>query len=284
MLFESALLFCPADRPDRYGKAAATEACVILDLEDAVAVNAKDGGRQSLIAKPLDASSTIVRVNSTGSGELEKDLEALRQTNYRTIMIPKAETPADIALVHQFNVIALCETPTGIRNAARLAAVGNVVALAWGSEDLIATIGGISSRHADGTYRDVVRYARSQVLLAASSEGKLAFDAAHLDMKDDVGLRRQVEDAAASGFAGALCVHPRQVDPIRQAFRPSRQSIAQAQTLLDAAMGAAHGAFSFDGRMIDEPAIRQARTLLKAASLDPPSTFAEQLCSESGDD
>ncbi|MBC7402910.1 MAG: CoA ester lyase, partial [Microbacteriaceae bacterium] len=72
MTFElgPALLFCPADRPDRYAKAAERADAVILDLEDAVAPADKAAARASLVAHPLDPASTIVRVNAVDSGHL----------------------------------------------------------------------------------------------------------------------------------------------------------------------------------------------------------------------
>ena len=67
-------LFCPADRPDRYSKAAERSDGVILDLEDAVA--SKVSARQALVAHPLDPDHTVVRVSSVTSGELRSAVRA----------------------------------------------------------------------------------------------------------------------------------------------------------------------------------------------------------------
>jgi hypothetical protein len=75
-----ALLFCPADRPERYRKAAERADAVILDLEDAVSPAARVGARESLVAHQLDAARTIVRVNQAGTDDFALDLAALRQT------------------------------------------------------------------------------------------------------------------------------------------------------------------------------------------------------------
>ncbi|HWH98489.1 MAG TPA: aldolase/citrate lyase family protein, partial [Pseudolysinimonas sp.] len=202
MIVGPALLFCPGDRPDRFAKAAAAADTVIIDLEDAVAASAKGAARLALRASDLDPATTIVRVNSPRSGLLDADLEALADTAYRSVMLAKAETEDDLRRLDAFDVIAICETPLGVRNADALADSARVVALTWGAEDLVAGMGGRSSRGADGRYRDVARAARSRILLAAKGAGKLAFDAVHLDIADDRGLRDEAEDAAASGFDG----------------------------------------------------------------------------------
>jgi citrate lyase subunit beta/citryl-CoA lyase len=257
-----ALLFCPADRPERYDKAAAAADSVILDLEDAVALDAKPEARRALAASALDPERTIVRVNPLSTGLLDLDLVAVRNAGYRTVMLAKAETPADLEPLEGFDVVAICESPLGVRNAELLAGLAAVVALTWGAEDLVAGLGGTASRFDDGRYRPVALHARSRVLIAAGSEGKLAYDTVHLDIADDAGLRVEAEDAAASGFAGAMCIHPGQVATIRTAFRPSTEQISWARAVLAAADAAGSGVFAFEGRMVDEPILRQARSIL----------------------
>ena len=154
-----ALLFCPADRPDRYAKAAAAADVVILDLEDGVALADKAAARRHLVETPLDPERTIVRINPAGTTEHHLDLAALDHTAYRMFMLAKAEQAIDIrdlaARLPAARVIALCETALGVLNAAELAADPATVALMWGAEDLIVSLGGRSSRHPDGDYRDV---------------------------------------------------------------------------------------------------------------------------------
>ncbi len=85
----------------------------------------------------------------------------------------------------------------------------------------------------------------------------------HLDLRDDAGLAAEAEDAAASGFAGTVCIHPRQVPIVRAAFRPTDDEVAWARRIVEAA--AAGGVVAVDGRMVDEPLLRQARQVLAAA-------------------
>jgi citrate lyase subunit beta/citryl-CoA lyase len=151
-----------------------------------------------------------------------------------------------------------------VASAEKIAAEQNVVALMWGAEDLVASLGGTSSRKRKGGYRDIARYARSRVLLAAGAGGKAAIDAVHLDIADERGLRREAEDAAASGFAATACIHPGQVATIRAAYRPDAGELAWARAVLAAAANEG-GVFRFDGRMVDEPVLRHARSLLSRA-------------------
>ena len=264
MTFElgPALLFCPADRPERYAKAMERADAVILDLEDAVAPADKTAARGHLIESELDPARVIVRVNPPETDDFAADLATLSQTDYRRIMVAKAESPKRIGKIDaRFEVVALCETAKGVAQADRIAALGNVSALMWGAEDLVASIGGTSSRKPNGRYRDIARYARSRVLLAAGARGKAAIDAVHLDIGDVKRLAIEAADAAASGFRATASIHPSQVAIIRDAYRPDDKTVAWARGVLEAASGE-RGVFSYEGRMVDEPVLRHARGVL----------------------
>lgn len=261
-----ALLFCPADRPDRFAKAAAAADVVIIDLEDGVAPADKMTARRSLLQTPLDPERTIVRINPAGTLDHDRDLAALSGTAYRTVMLAKAERAEDLRRL-DFRVIALCETALGVVNAMELAAQPATVALMWGAEDLLVSLGGRSSRHPDGRYRDIAAHARNQVLLAAGAYGRAAIDAVHLDIADLAGLRSAAEDAAASGFAAKACIHPSQAIAVRAAFVPSAAELAWAASVLQAAATSA-GVFRHEGRMVDQPILSQARRLRRAAGLE----------------
>jgi citrate lyase subunit beta/citryl-CoA lyase len=212
-----AWLFCPADRPERFAKAAAAADVVILDLEDGVAPRDKASARRALLDTPLDPARTVVRINPAVDPEQQRDLEALSGTEYTTVMLPKSEHTWHITALAPLHIVALVETPRGVMAAGDLAAAGNTAGMMWGAEDLIASLGGGSSRTADGTYRDVARHTRSTVLLAAASFDRFVLDAVHLDIADLDGLGREAADAAAIGFTATACIHPTQVpsDPQR---------------------------------------------------------------------
>jgi len=260
-----AILFAPADRPDRYAKAAARADAVILDLEDAVAPEAKAQARDHLVANPLDPATTMVRINALNTPDAPLDLAALAQTKYRTIMVAKAEDPAAIAALAGYRVVALCETAAGILAAPALAALPNVVALMWGAEDLVASLGGTSSRFADGSYRAVAMHARSQLLLAAGAYGKTAIDSIYADIPDMAGLAAESDDAVASGFGAKACIHPQQVAVVRDAYRPSAADVQAATELLAAAAAAGTGVFAYNGLMVDGPILKHAQETLRRA-------------------
>lgn len=266
MITGPALLFCPGDRPERYAKAATAADAVIIDLEDAVAPADKPRAREALLAASLDPATTIVRVNPASTTELARDLATVRQTPYRTLMLAKTESAAQLdaltSAAEGVEVIALCETAAGVVHAGEIAAHPAVVGVMWGAEDLIASMAGRSSRFADGRYRDSARHARSTILLAARAYGKSAVDAVHIDIADIAGLRTEAEDAAASGFQATACIHPSQVAVIRDAYAPTPDEQAWAERVLDEAT-TQPGVFRFEGRMIDEPVLRQARELLR---------------------
>ena len=261
-----ALLFCPADRPDRYAKALAAADAAILDLEDGVGADGKDAARTALVTSDLDPARVIVRVNATGTPEHAADMAALRGTPYRLIMLPKTETRAQLdGLGADWRVVALCETALGVVNAAEVAAAPNVIAVMWGAEDLIASMRGRTSRFPDGRYRDVALHARSAVLLAASAHGRSAVDSVYVNIPDLDGLAAEAEDAAASGFTLKGCIHPSQVAVVRKAFQADEAQVAWARRVLAAARDTSardKGAIKVDGQMIDAPLIRQAEAIL----------------------
>lgn len=259
-----ALLFCPADRPDRYAKALERADAVILDLEDAVTPDARPAAREAIVASDLDPARVIVRVNELGTEDWAADLAALAGTGYRTLMVPKADAALAGQLPLGFSAIALCESAAGVVAAPVLAASAGVVALMWGAEDLVASLGGTSSRSADGSYRDIARVARANVLLAAGAAGIPAIDTVHLDIDDLDGLRAEAEDAVASGFAATACIHPSHVPVIREAYAPTDEQVAWAQRVLDAA-AAEQGVFRFEGGMVDGPVLRHAQAILRRA-------------------
>ncbi|OBJ20443.1 citrate lyase subunit beta [Mycobacterium colombiense] len=262
-------LFCPADRPERFAKAAAAADVVILDLEDGVAEADKPAARKALQETPLDPERTVVRINAADTAEYPLDLEALAGTAYTTVMLSKTESAAQVTALAPRDVIALLETPRGAVFATEIAAAQGTVALMWGAEDLVATLGGSSSRKADGSYRDVAHHVRSTALLTASTFGRVALDAVHLDIRDLDGLRDEAEDAVALGFAGTVCIHPSQIAVVREAYRPSEERLDWARRVLTAARSE-RGVFAFEGQMVDSPVLKHAQMTLRRAGETVP--------------
>lgn len=267
-----ALLFCPADRPERYAKAAERADVVILDLEDAVSPANKPAARRALVENALDPARVIVRVNPAGTPDHAEDLAALAETAYRAVMLAKTEDAAAVRALDA-DVMALIETPLGAVRCEEIAAAGNCIGLMWGAEDLVAGLGGQSSRFAageldPGAYRDVPRLVRARVRLAAGAFGKAAIDAVHVDIDDVAGLAGEVRDAVALGFAGTACIHPSQVAVVREGYAPSADELAWARRLLAASEEHGGGVFALDGQMVDAPLFGQALAVLRRAGLN----------------
>ncbi|MDO5500223.1 MAG: CoA ester lyase [Propionibacteriaceae bacterium] len=281
-----ALLVCPGNKPELFDKAAERADAVILDLEDAVAPRDRDAAREAVAASRLDPAQVIVRVNPTDSPDHEADLECVRATEYACVMVAKSEKADDITSVAARTracVLALVETPLGIVRAEEIAAALGCGGMTWGAEDLVAAMGGRASRfdhllrdapngqperlHAaagarPGAYRDLLRYARARVAMAAAAFGRWAVDGVHMDFTDLDGLRAAALDAFAQGFAATACIHPAQVPVIREAYTPAEEDLAWARRVLAAAEEHG-GAVELDGRMVDGPMYRQAEVLLR---------------------
>jgi citrate lyase subunit beta/citryl-CoA lyase len=96
----------------------------------------------------------------------------------------------------------------------------------------------------------------------------IAVDAVHLDIADTKGLAREAVDAAASGFSATACIHPSQVEVIRRSYAPGADETTWARAVLAAAEGE-RGVFTFRGRMVDEPVLRHARSIVRRAEVAP---------------
>lgn len=281
-----ALLFCPGSRPERFDKAAERADAVILDLEDAVAPADRPAAREAIASSRLDPARTIVRVNPADSADHEADLECVRSSAYSCVMLAKTESAEHVTSVAAWTratILALVETPLGVVRAEEIAASLGCGGMMWGAEDLVAAMGGTSSRfeyqlsagptghperlHAAagtraGAYRDVPRYARARIAMAAAAFGRWAVDGVHMDFADTAGQRAEALDAFAQGFDATACIHPSQVPVVREAYTPAEEDVAWARRVL-AAAGEHGGAVEIDGRMVDGPLYRQAEVILR---------------------
>lgn len=266
-----AILFCPADRPDRYEKALAASDAVVFDLEDAVSPDQKDDARATLVEflRGRTLAEVLVRINPVTTPWFAEDVKALRNTGVR-IMLPKAENPQTVAGLDQFEVLAICETPLGAVNAFELAKVENTWAMLWGGEDMTAALAGRATRRPDGSYMASVNYLRAHVLIAAGAANKPAIDGAYLNIPDLEGLATETREGVGMGFQAKIAIHPSQVAVIRENFAPSAEELEWATAVLEASK-AEHGVFNFRGRMIDAPLLAQAEAYLAAA----PATGAK---------
>jgi citrate lyase subunit beta/citryl-CoA lyase len=259
------LLFVPGDRPDRFAKAGAAGAdVVILDLEDAVAASRKDAARARVRGWFAAGGTGIVRVNGAGTPWHEADLDLAAALRI-PVLLPKAEDPDDVARVvaalRGGPVIALVETAAGVLAAPAVCAVTGVVRPAFGNVDLAAELGVDPADHV------ALAHARQSLVLAAAAAGTAPpVDGVTTAITDDDALRDDLRHAVRTGFTGKLCIHPRQVATAREAFAPTPEQLAWARRVLAAAPDGA--AAAVDGHMVDGPVLARARRFLAAG---PPA-------------
>lgn len=256
-------LFVPGDRPERFAKALASGADVmIVDLEDAVQASAKAQAREHLRAF-LDAhseASVWVRVNMAGHLEHNDDLELCRHPGVFGILLPKAESVEQVVNAAAIGkpLLPIIESASGLAALAEIARVPGVQRLTFGGLDLCLDLGISAGSAAAARQLDQVRY---ELLLQTRLAGLAApLDTVFPDIADLDGLSRFARDARDAGFAGMLCIHPRQVLGVHQALAPTREQLDWAHKIVGAARG--NGAFQLDGQMVDAPVIERARRLL----------------------
>jgi citrate lyase subunit beta/citryl-CoA lyase len=253
------LLFVPGSRLDRFAKAEAAGAdVVVLDLEDAVGADEKEGARAN-VTRWLTRGRAVVRINAVGTAEHGADVHAIAgQPGLVGVMLPKAEGREQVASVADLTgvpVVPLVETAVGVRAAHELASAPGTVRLAIGTLDLAADLG------CDDTW-EAMLLARSQLVLASRSAGVAPpVDGVHVAIGDTDGLGLSTRRARSLGFGARLCLHPDQVDTVHIAFAPTERELARARAVLD--MTEAVGIL--DGQLVDEPVKRWARSVLDRA-------------------
>ena len=269
-------LFVPADSERKIAKALDSEAdAIIFDLEDSVAPAQKAAARSILKGLPARSGgpSWWVRINPLGSEHHKDDLELLGIADIHGIVLPKAESGADvIQLAHRTGNIPIHAIVT--ETAASLFGLlsyrdpkSPLAAMSWGAEDLSAALGAASKYDDSGDLSFTYRLARSLCLAGAVAAGVQPVDGVFADFGDDEGLARETAAAAREGFTGKLAIHPAQVAVINAAFTPSPEDVAHARDIIaafDAQPDA--GVLSVGGKMVDRPHLVQARRVLERAS------------------
>lgn len=254
------LLFVPGSRPDRFEKALASGAnVVVLDLEDAVPDPDK-GSARTAVASWLAHGAAMVRINGFASLHHEADVEALTgRPGLRGVVVPRAEDPAVLTalaarLGREVSLVALVETATGLCRVHEIAVAAGVTRLAFGQLDFAADVG-------SSTDDAALLLARSTLVVASRAAGLPGPIDGPTTALDDPGVAAaDARRAKALGFTGKLCIHPSQVAPVNLAFAPTEEEVTWARRIVDAA--ARGGAVRVDGQMVDAPVFQRARDLL----------------------
>lgn len=276
-------LFVPGARPELFDKAMASDADALsFDLEDSVPQDGKEQARQNVsdfLRRAVVQSSDkllIVRSNGTDSPHFAADLAAVALPAVSLLNIPKIESSAQLlaavdaleraeaanGVTRPIGLLINIETSKGLRIAAELAAAHpRVAGLQLGLGDLFAP-------HGIQRSPTNVHAALFALKMAATEAGVFACDGAFPDVADGDGFRAEAQMAQHLGFIGKSCIHPRQVGIANDVFNIAEAAIDEARRIVAAASEAlqrGHGAFLFEGRMIDLPFLRQAEATLASS-------------------
>ncbi|TAJ30065.1 CoA ester lyase [Bosea sp. (in: a-proteobacteria)] len=263
-------LFVPGDRPERFVKAASTDAdAIIIDLDDAVAADGKDQARAAL-KRDFTDKPVLVRVNGIGTPWHDRDIAALRGHGFSAVVLPKAEFgPEFETLCEQLDlpVVVLIESVRGLADARRIAITRNVARIAFGSIDFSADLGCAHTREA-------LLLARSELVVASRLAGlPQPIDGVTTAIDDAPLIASDARHARDLGFTGKLCIHPRQVAAIQAGFAPDEAEVLWARKV----MASGDGAVAIDGAMVDEPVRIRARSILKRVPSAPAAVFDASL-------
>jgi citrate lyase subunit beta/citryl-CoA lyase len=264
-------LFLPADRLQRLPKALDSGAhMVILDLEDAVAPAGKPAARDALAQAwptlPVEQRQRmLIRINACGTPWHEDDAALLRELGRYGLggaMPPKAESEAALGKLFEQSggaaLLPLIESAEGLHAVDLIARAPGVVRLAFGHLDFQADLG--LECGPDETELDSIRL----TLVMASRRASLPppVDGVTASLDDEKRLAADVARSRRLGFAGKLCIHPRQVALVDEALGPTPAQRAWAQEVIDASRREGAGAFRLNGQMIDAPVLSRAQRLL----------------------
>lgn len=282
-----ALLYLQGFDAKKIAKASAhpTLDCACLDMEDGVGITMKEEARKGIVhaLQNVDFGRTerVARINSFDTGDLAmRDLEALIQCPVLpdAICVPKVESADDILRVSErldalgdvamhTRIIGMIESAKAVLNMSNICAAAphRFDCLIFGADDYASTVG------AKRTKASIeVDFARNMILIQAAAHGVSCIDQVQIDFHDEEQLRKESLQSFQLGYIGKQVIHPKQIDPVQESYSPSAEDIEHAAAVVQANEEhqlQGQGAFSFKGKMIDMPTVKQYESLLQAAEL-----------------
>ncbi|MDP1806429.1 MAG: CoA ester lyase [Acidimicrobiales bacterium] len=251
---------------------------LILDLEDAVAPDAKPDARARVCAAVTGGGygnrELTIRANGIGTPWHHDDLAAIAKAGPAAVVVPKVNSAAEVHGIERAleaagapdhtKIWAMLETPIAILHAEEIGAASErLTVLVMGTNDLIKELHG--QRVPD---RGPLQLGLGLSLLAARATGKVILDGVYNDIKDETGFAAECAQGRALGFDGKTLIHPSQVHPCNAAFSPSADEIEHAGRVIAAwteAEAEGRGVVTVDGRMIENLHVEQARRTLAIA-------------------
>lgn len=255
---------------------------LILDLEDAVAPDAKELARDQVCAAVKAGGygrrELVIRVNGTDTPWFEADLAAATEAKPDAILVPKISSPEALQRIGNqliglwadpaIKVWAMIETPLAILDAERIARAAHVPAtrlacFVLGTNDLAKET---RARFVPG--RAPMLPWLTTAILAARAHGIDVIDGVYNDIKDEAGFIAECEQARDLGFDGKTLIHPAQVAPANAAFAPDERELTRAKAIIAAFQqpeNADKGAIQLDGRMVERLHAEMARRVVALA-------------------
>jgi citrate lyase subunit beta/citryl-CoA lyase len=270
------LLSVPASQPKMVEKALTLDCDqIILDLEDSVTPADKAAARTYLkdfLSKVESKKRISLRVNELSSAFAKADIDLICGFNPQplsSVILPKIQNLDDVKswaakLPAGMQLEVQIESAMGLIQAPHIASHPQVISLAFGPADFMASVGMPSSN--PGTpwpeVANALQWPLMQVVIAAHAHGKTAYDGPYFQISDDLGLSSAARTARALGVDGKWVIHPNQIALVNEAFTPSPEEIAHAEEIV-AAFNASSGATNLAGLMIDEASKKVAERLLE---------------------
>jgi citrate lyase subunit beta / citryl-CoA lyase len=246
---------------------------LILDLEDAVAPEAKPAARDAACAAARSGDyghrELTIRVNGADTEWHRDDLAAACAAGPDAIVVPKVNSAdAVLALVdamasydapERTQLWAMVETPVAMLHAEEIAAASDrLTVLVMGTNDLAKEL---YAEHVPG--RQPLLTGLGLALLAARATGKAILDGVYNDVQDADGFLAECRQGREMGFDGKTLIHPGQVEGANAAFAPSANAVTEARGILQAwEDGAGSGVVTYRGRMIENLHVDTARRTL----------------------
>ncbi len=246
---------------------------VVIDLEDAVAPDAKESARGAAVAAVADGGwggrEIAIRVNGLGTPWADADFDAVSAAAIDVLVVPKVDGRADAAraveLARGKPVWVLIETPRAVLSADAIADVPGIEGLVAGFADLTKDL-----RAKPGADRLPLLYAASRIVLAARAAGILAFDGVFTDIRNADGLAAETRQSVELGFDGKTCIHPDQLETVNRLFSPTAEEVEHARGLIEAhqaALAQGKGVATFKGKLIEILHVAEAHRTLKIAEV-----------------
>ena len=246
---------------------------LILDLEDAVAPDAKASARESAAAAAgsddYGRRTVTIRVNGIGTEWHDADLEAAAQAGPDAIVVPKVNSADEVrelvAALERYGapdhttLWAMVETPVAILHAEEIArASDRLSTFVMGTNDLVKEL---YAEHVPG--RAPILPSLHTALLAARAAGIQIVDGVYNDVKDTDGFLAECTQGRQMGFDGKTLIHPGQVEDANRAFAPSAEAVEDARGLIQAFEdGQGSGVVTYNGRMVENLHVESARRTL----------------------